>query len=349
MTPRPFVTSVDVAKHAKVSQSAVSRTFTPGASVSKKTREKVLKAAEELGYRPNAIARAMISGRSRLIALMVAYFDNQFYPDVIEQLSRKLQQNGYHVLLFVTEPGLQDEAAQKILEFQVEAIVLASATLSSRLVKECADSGIPVVLLNRYVSSLSASRVVSDNIEGGRLVGEHLVHGGHRRIAFIAGDENSSTSRDREAGFCRGLADLGMSVWDRKVGGYTFEGAAQAARELFSRNERPDAVFCANDHMAFSVIDVIRSEFGLRIPYDVSVVGYDDVPEASWKGYDMTTVAQPSEAMIDATAEILLEQVRKKHVRRRTAIIPAELVIRGTTRSIRNGVELQPVVDALSG
>ncbi len=331
-TSKSPVTSGEVARLAQVSQSAVSRVFTPGASVSEKTREIVLKAASELGYRPNALARAMISGRSRLIAVLVAYLDNQFYPIVLEQLSRRLQDLGYHVLLFMTDPGRQDEVVQKILQYQVEGIVMASATLSSSLAKECARTGIPVVLFNRYVASSPASSVTSDNIEGGRLVAGFLADGGHKRIAFIAGLEDSSTNRDREAGFFKGLAERGVAVWQRAVGGYSFEGAAEAARTLFGGDERPDAVFVANDHMAFSVMDVIRSEFGLRIPEDVSVVGYDDVPEASWKGYDLTTVSQSADAMIGATVSILLEQMENEVVTKRAAVVPAKLVLRGSAR-----------------
>ena len=141
---KPPVTSGEVARLAKVSQSAVSRTFTPGASVSAETRRRVEEAAEELGYRPNALARAMISGRSRLIALLVAYLDNHFYPIVLEQLSRALQDEDYQVLMFMTNPGHQDQVVQKILQYQVEGIVMASATLSSTLARECAKTGIPV-------------------------------------------------------------------------------------------------------------------------------------------------------------------------------------------------------------
>ena len=326
------VTSGDVARLAKVSQSAVSRTFTPGASVSARTREKVLNAAQELGYRPNALARAMISGRSGLIAMLVAYLDNQFYPIVLERLSRALQDKNYHVLLFMTDPGRRDDVVQKILEFQVEGIVMASATLSSGLARECARTGIPVVMLNRYVPSSPASSVTSDNIEGGRLVARFLLDGGHERIAYVAGAEDSSTNRDREAGFYKGLAEAGVTAWGRAVGGYTFEGAAEAARELFSGKERPDAVFVANDHMAFSVMDVLRNELGLRIPEDVSVIGYDDVPEASWLAYDLTSVSQSSETMIENTVAILLEQIEKRVVKRRAAVLPAELIVRSSAR-----------------
>jgi len=326
------ITSGDVARLAQVSQSAVSRALTPGASVSEKTREKVLKAASQLGYRPNALARAMISGRSRLIALLVAYLDNQFYPIVLEHLSRTLQGHGYQVLLFMTDPGKQDEVVQKILQYQVDGIVMASATLSSTLARECANTGIPVVMFNRYVATSPASSVTSDNIEGGRLLGDFLVRGGHERIAFIAGAEDSSTNRDREAGFYQGLAQHGVTVFAHAVGGYSFEGAARAARELMSLKRRPDAIFAANDQMAFSVMDVVRSEFSLRVPQDISIVGYDDVPQSAWKAYDLTTISQSYMEMVEMTAKILIEQIENKIVKKRAAVMPAKLVIRSSSR-----------------
>lgn len=325
-------TSDDVARLAKVSQSAVSRAFTPGASVSEATRQRVLAAAQALSYRPNALARAMISGRSRLVALLVAYLDNGFYPVVLERLSRTLQERGYHVLLFMTEAGDQDQVVQQMLQYRVEGIVMASATLSSSLARECAEAGIPVVLFNRSVPASPASSVTSDNVEGGRLLSRFLARGGHRRIAYVAGQEESSTNRDREAGFHDGLAEHGLAPWARAVGHYTTAGAEAAARELFGRAERPDAVFVANDHMAFVVMDVLREQFRLQVPGDVSVVGYDDVPQAGWGAYRLTTVEQPAGPMIEATASMLIEQIEQRVVRPHAAVLPVRLVVRQSAR-----------------
>lgn len=328
------VTSADVARLARVSQSAVSRTFTRGASVSEETRTKVLAAAKELGYRPNALARSLISGRSGIIGIVVAYLDNQFYPVIIEGLSRVLQEEGYHTLLFMTDPGDQDKVVQEILQYQVEGVVMASAHLSSSMAEECAANGIPVVLFNRYVASTPASSVTSDNLAGGREVGRFFVQSGHKRISFIAGFEQASTNRDREAGFYQGLAEEGMVCHSRAVGAYTSDGAEQAARKLFSNEaNRPDAVFVANDHMAFAVMDVLRNELSLRIPDDVSVIGYDDVPQASWGAYNLTTVEQPAQAMIEATKTILMEQIGAGRVVRKASVIAGSLIFRGTTKS----------------
>ncbi|NKB53100.1 MAG: substrate-binding domain-containing protein [Rhizobiaceae bacterium] len=329
---KPTVTSADVARAAKVSQSAVSRTFTRGASVAQETRRKVLKAADELGYRPNALARSLISGKSGIIGVLVAYLDNQFYPVVIEKLSRSLQAKGYRVLLFMTDQGDQDAVVKDMLQYQVEGVVMASAHLSSQLAQQCADNGIPVVLFNRYIATSPANSVTSDNLDGGRMVADYLIRGGRKRISFIAGFEDSSTNRDREAGFYKGLAEHGAVCYSRGVGAYTQEGAAQAARELFGETKKPDAVFVANDHMAFAVMDVLRNELNLHIPDDVSVVGYDDVPQSAWKAYDLTTVEQPSGPMIDATVDILLEQISNQDVTRKAAVLPARFVERNSAR-----------------
>ncbi len=296
-------------------------------------RERVLRAARQLGYRPNAIARAMISGRSRLIAVLAAYLDNQFYPIVLEQLSRALQERGYHVLLFMTETGRQDEVVQQMMEYQVEGVVMASATLSSSLARECAQTGIPVVLLNRYVANSLASSVTSDNFGGGGLVAKLLVETGHTRIAFIAGQEDSSTNKDREAGFVAGLELEDKKIWARAIGNYTFTGAAQAARFLLQGSEKPDAIFVANDHMAFAVMDVIRNEFTMRIPEDISIIGFDNVPESGWGAYQLTTVEQSSELMVAETAALLVDQIESKSVNHRNVVLPTKLVLRQSCKS----------------
>ncbi|MFK7994246.1 MAG: LacI family DNA-binding transcriptional regulator [Granulosicoccus sp.] len=325
-------TSAQVAELAQVSQSAVSRAFTPGASVAPSTREKVMQAAQELGYRPNAIARSLISGRSRMIGLLAAYLDNQFYPIVVERLGRALQAHGYHTLLFITEDGDSDQQLEKLLSYQVDAVVMLSATLSSALARECRDAAIPVVLFNRDVPDSLSSSVVSDNEAGGRLVGNHLLDTGHKRIAYIAGDEDSSTNRDREAGFTQALADRGQRVYARRVGGYSFDGAVVATEQLMQLADPPDAIFVANDYMAFAVMDTLRIKLGISVPEQVAVVGFDDVPQAGWDAYSLTTVVQPTDQLIEATVSLLLDQLKTGEAVTQRHCLPVTLVKRNSTQ-----------------
>lgn len=330
-------TAHEVARLAQVSQSAVSRVFTPGASVSDATREKVLAAAKRLGYRPNALARSLITRRSRIIALVMSYLENQFYPLVIERLSQKLQKRGYHVLMFISEAGDANDVLSDILQYQVDGIVLASTMLSADLARQCADSGVPIVLFNR-VPDLSVlerhgtSSVTSDNYQGGRLVAELLLARGHRRIAFIAGLENSSTNLERERGFNDGLRKRRARVCARAVGHYDFGKAQRATRELFDVAARPDAVFVANDHMAIAALDVLRLELGLRVPQEVSVVGFDDVPQAAWGSYGLTTVVQDVDNMVAATVDLLREQIDDE-LPPRNVVLPCRIVERRTVRA----------------
>ncbi len=335
------VTSLQVAQRAGVSQSAVSRVFTPGASVSKKTAEKVRQAADDLGYRPNVLARAMVSGKSRIIGLVVAYLENYFYPEALEKLSNALQSQGYHVLVFMASQtaGNVDNVVGEILDYQVDGIVMASVAMSSDVAVRCEQAGVPVVLFNRYEDREGVTSVTSDNFAGGRKVAEYLLAGDHRRIGYIAGWEGASTQRDREAGFVAGLTAAGRSLDARAVGNFKLEQARDAARGMFADpDNRPDAVFVANDHMAFAVMDVIRFELGLRIPQDVSVVGYDDVPPASWLAYNLTTVRQRANLMVDETVKALLTRIGNfDTTRARKITIDGPLIVRGSTRGPAGG------------
>lgn len=327
------ITSVDVAARAGVSQSAVSRVFTPGASVSKKMAERVRKAAEELGYRPNVLARSLITGRSRIIGLVVAYLDNQFYPDALERLSTALQERGYHILIFMasgTGEGV-GKVIDELLDYQVDGIITASVGMSDEIAARCDAAGIPVVLFNRGQEDPRLSQVTSDNLAGARRIAEFFVAGGHERIGHITGWTGSSTGRDREAGFRAGLADAGREPVAVLDGHYRRREAAAAARKMME-TAWPDAIFAGNDHMAFAVMDELRSGLGLRVPEDVSVVGYDDVPLAAWPAYDLTTLRQPSNRMVEATVDLLMERIETPEATPRKLAIGGPLVLRGSAR-----------------
>ncbi len=328
------VTALDVAEQAGVSRSAVSRVFTPGASVSKRTADKVRSAADALGYRPNVLARSLITGRSRIIGLLVAYLENHFYPEAIERLSRSLQQRGYHVLVFMASNSGEeaDEVMKELLDYQVDGIIAASVGMSNDLTMRCEAAGIPIVLFNRAQDDDRLSSVTSDNYHGGHKLAEFLIAGGHKRIAHIAGWEGASTQRDREAGFVAGLERAGHNLCARGVSDFDFEKAKVAARAMFDRPDQPDAVFCANDHMAFAVMDVLRFELGLSVPGDVSVVGYDDVTLAAWPSYDLTTVRQPAGQMAQATVDILLDRLADPETKPRRVALDGPLILRGSAR-----------------
>ncbi|MEM7489050.1 MAG: LacI family DNA-binding transcriptional regulator [Pseudomonadota bacterium] len=332
MTKKP--TSSDVARHAGVSQSAVSRVFTPGASVSPDMAKRVRASAETLGYRPNALARGLITGRSRIIGLVVAYLDNPFYPDAIEKLSNALQACDHHLLIFTTgKQGIDtDRVVQDLMDYQVDGLILASITITAELTKRCADARIPLVLFNRGLPGSGLSAVTSGNETGGRRIAEFLVAGGHRRIAHISGFDGAQTARDRLAGFRAGLAAAELPLHGLAAGEFSRAAACEAARSLMDRPDPPDAIFVANDHMALAVMDTLRHDLGVDVPGEVSVVGYDDVPMAAWPAYDLTTLRQPTRRMVEATVTQLMAQIEGPVTPTRRLEIDGPLVVRSSAR-----------------
>lgn len=327
------ITSLQVAQRAGVSQSAVSRVFTPGASASAKTVEKVRKAAQELGYRPNMMARAMITGKSRIIGLVVAYLDNQFYPLALQLLSNALQEKGYHILVFTApnSQGAAEEVMQELLDYQVDGIITASVGMTNDLTQRCAAAGIPVVMFNRGQEGADVSSVTSANKNGGAAVADFLLSCGHKNIGHISGWSGSSTGRDRQAGFSKTLARHGITpqIID---GMFNRETAAAAAQAMMESATPPDAIFVGNDHMAFAVLDTLRHEMGLSVPGDVAIVGYDDVPLAAWPAYNLTTMRQPVNRMVEATVDTLLTRIEDPTTPTQRIEIESPLIQRGTTK-----------------
>ncbi len=318
---------------AGVSQAAVSRVFTPGASVSDEMRRKVMAAAKQLGYRPNAIARSLSQQSSRIIGLVMIRFWNPFYTRLLEEFTSHLQARGYWVLLLnVADDSDLEQAVPAALQYQVDGLIITSATLSSSLAEECLRVGTPVVLFNRYGLNSQVNAICCDNLAGGRMVADALASAGHTRLAYIAGEAGSSTNRDREQGFTDRLAERGLSITGRERGDYSYEAGHAAARRLLSSSPRPDAIFCANDLMAMAAVDVARADFGLRLPQDLSVVGFDDIEMASWPKYGLTTVRQPIERMVDATIEVLLQAIHQPQTERVVRFMSPSLIVRHTAR-----------------
>ena len=330
---RAVVNATDVARLAGVSQSAVSRTFTEGASVSEKTRLKVMEAATSLGYRPNLLARSLIKGKSKIVGLALGNLENEFFPLALGAISKSLSKAGRRVLVFTADPNAEvDPQIDELLNYRIDALVLLSTSLSSALAQRCQDAGIPVIFFNRTAPvSGDICSVTGDNVQGAQAIGRHMIDCGYRNIAFMAGFIDSSTSHDREHAFTRFLTSKGLPAPMREVGHFTREGAIIAARKLLSREDTPDAIFCANDHMAIATIDVARYEFGLEIGKDIGIVGFDDVPMASWSGYQLTTYSQPIEPMAAKVTDYILAHVKITKAEKNT-IIPGELVIRKSTR-----------------
>jgi DNA-binding LacI/PurR family transcriptional regulator len=342
------ITSRDVAAKAGVSQSAVSRCFTQGASIADATRERVMQAAAELGYRPNVHARNLITGRSRMVGVVLAHLDNLFYPRFLQLLTERLQTLNMQVLLFVADGNDQAELMSQLLNYRVDGIVLAATTLNAELAKACTDAGIPVVLFNRVPSHAldrAFHSVQTHQEESMRRMTHLLIEAGHQRIAYLAGSLATSTNQARESGCRQALKEAGQSLYAYGVGDYLESTAIAVVRQWYGTpgqtkplSKCPDAIVVADDRMALAVMDTLRHELGIQIPQQVSVVGFDDVPQAAWPAYELTTCAQPLPDMIEVVVELLTQQLqqdpppRKAGALGRAVVLPAPLQIRGSAR-----------------
>ena len=308
------VTSYDVARHAGVSQSAVSRCFKDGASVSKKMRERVMKSVEELGYQPNAIARGLITRRSNMVAVIVSNLN--FYPEVLSELSARFTERGVHVLLFTLDHESDiGHTLGQIWQYQVDGVV-AAAHLEEDQIEQFANRSIPLVFYNRAYQDLPVCSVCCDQRDGERTLVNLLAESGrHSSFAIVSGPSDSVVSAQRTEGATERLEELGHSDITLVPGDYTYESGRRAVRQILEdRGAMPDAIICANDMMAMGCMDQLRHTMGLDVPGDVSVAGFDGVRAASWSSFDLATVTQPVESMAEAAVTMLLERVENPDV-----------------------------------
>ncbi|MBC2774569.1 LacI family DNA-binding transcriptional regulator [Rhizobium sp. AQ_MP] len=328
-------TSFDVAALAGVSQSAVSRAFTPGSSIKETTRQKILEAARKLNYVPNSIASSLTTNRSNMVALILGNLHNPFYVHVLESFSFDLQRIGRQALTFALGDGIStDDAIMKVLQYQVEAVILTSAQLSTRMVNLCQDRGIPVALFNRYIPYSGAYGVRCDNVGGGRMIAEAFLAAGAKTFMMITGDPTGTTSQDRVRGFTERLLEEGIRR-DQIVeyaGGSTYEGGGAAIdRHVSSGRAMPDAIFGIADIMAMGAMDTLRLRYGQRVPEDVMVAGFDGIPESGRPPYQLTTVCQPLNAMVTETIKLLqLEKSEKEFLPSQDLAFPGEMMWRST-------------------
>lgn len=326
------VTARDLARALGVSQSSVSRAFSRHASISPALRARVMAAAAAYGYQPNVIARSLSTRRSGIVGIVMATMTNPFYPEVLEQLTKALQQVGLQTLLFHVPPGQEvDSELPLLLQYQVDAVVIASATITSAMAREWTATGRPAVLFNRTVPDAGATTVCCDNAAGARAIADHLLARGCRRLAYVAGKPDTSTNVERENGFRARLRERGMEL-HAAAGAQEYSYVAGHEAGVAVARTRPDAVFFANDVMALGGMDALRHVCGLRVPEDVAVVGFDDIPMANWPSYQLTTVQQPLGRMVEATVGFLTERLERDTVEARVHVFPGTLIERASTR-----------------
>lgn len=302
------VTAIDVAKLAGVSQSTVSRVFGSGANVSKDNYNRVMIAANQLGYRPNAIARGLITQKTNMIGIVMRDIKNPFYPEVLELFSQKLSKKGYH-LIFISAKNeeINEDQLHLLLDYKVDGVIITDAIPTSEAIQPFIHSDVPVVLFNRYIDTLACSSVCCNNYQAGFDIARYLSSKGFKELAIISGPMETSTANDRQRGLKDCIQKLDVTITCEMQGNYTYEGGYQSTTELLKQN-KPEVIICGNDIMAFGALDALRHK-GYRIPEDVSVIGFDNVSMANWPAYELTTWAQPMDEMVQASVELLCNEI----------------------------------------
>jgi DNA-binding LacI/PurR family transcriptional regulator len=307
------VTSYDVASAAGVSQSAVSRCFKPGASVSKATYARVMQAASDLDYIPNAAARSLNTRRSNLVALIVSERVTLHNPELLAELSRQFALRGLHILLF-SQPGDgdQSDAADPLAEIwqhQVDGVVVA-ARLTDQQVSEFERRKLPFLLFNRYLRDKNVNAIVCDQLGAARNMVARLAAAGHRRFAMIGGPPQSALAQERQRGVAERLAELGLAAPLLVVGNHDYASGVRGLHEIVQRlGGIPDAIICSNDEMAIGCLDAARNELKIDVPGQLSVTGFDGIAPASWLSHNLTTLRQPVKQMAQASAELLIGMI----------------------------------------
>ncbi len=330
------VTALDVAKHAGVSRSAVSRTFTPGASVSASTREKVMKAADELGYRVNQLARSLINKRSDLVGIVAANMDNPFRAQQVEHMARELVEQNFRPILL---PAEGEENPSRVigmlLEYNVSGVIVTSDTPPQSICQECVSLGVPMVLINKGEIDASVDRVLLDNETSGRIAARHLYDKGCRQLASIGSDKPSYSLSVRVKSFQAACKELGMNTpghFSAPISDYN--GGFTAAEAMLRDMPDVDGAFCITDYMALGSLDYFRLKSDRKVPDDLKVIGCDDILQASWAGYDLTTIRQDTRLLAKQVVGALTARFKNPLAPPDIRMVDVSVVERATTKTL---------------
>jgi DNA-binding LacI/PurR family transcriptional regulator len=321
-----------ISELAGVSKSTVSRALADDKGIAPKTKRRIFSIAERLGYMPNAMARGLTTQRSGVIGFVSSRLDHYFYQEAFEQLGQVAAEHRKQIMLFQIPDGsdLRD-VVPTMAQYRLDGCIIIAATpVSPEALAVCQRYRMPVVLLNRVISGAQASSVLCDHVSATQEIAELLLEAGHKRLALLAGRSNNVVSRDREVGFMLGLKAAERELFARIEGRSEFEPAFAAVKELISSRAVPDAIFAVNDIMAYGAIDALR-QARLRVPSDVSVVGFDNGRAGAWPAYDLTTYSQPIEQMFRRAIE-MIEARAVRDMQTEAVYIRGELVIRGSAR-----------------
>ncbi len=327
-------TSQDVAALAGVSQATVSRAFTPGASISLRTREKIESAAEKLGYKPNIIARSLSKRQSRLIGLLFADWTHPKAADLLKRITEVLTEHGYKVIVQSASSGRDAHAVMlDFLQYQVDGVIVFSAALSPETSSEYARNHVPIVILNRPRVAQTTSSVSVDGTGIGQQIATALLARPYRRLTLISANQDSPiVNRMMDAIVSSTAARPDVQILSRLTGIDGYEAGKQAINSIWQdKSTTPDAIICTSDNTALGILAGCREHLNIHVPAELAIVGLGDVTVAAWKDHNLSTVRIPHDEMVNKSVELLLERIQDPSLPAQMLEYQAQFIARGTT------------------
>ncbi len=333
------VTIKDIARKTGVSYATVSRALNGRSGVKEDTRALVLEEARKMGYQPNAIARGLVLRHTHTLALVIPDITNPYFPEIARGVEDAASLLGYSVFLCNTNWDAEKEKLyiKTLLEKRVDGIILHPAYNVGD--DHFNDFQIPVVLLNKIPSVVEYSSIEVDNVRGGFLATKHLIDGGYKKIAFIGGSESSPSNAERKEGYKLALNKYNIPIDESLImsGKFKSESGYDNMKKLIDSDNTPDAVFGGNDVIALGVLHCAQ-EHGLKVPEDIGIIGFDDIPYANLPQIQLTTIEQPKYQMGKYAIELLMKSFKDGPEREvKKIILEPKLRARKTTREIPNG------------
>jgi DNA-binding LacI/PurR family transcriptional regulator len=325
------VTAEDVARRAGVSRSAVSRTFTPGAHVAPEKRQLILSVADQLGYRPNALAAGLNSRSSNLVAIVTGNLSNHYDSVVTGQLIERLNKIGkWAVVVGMTSENISASDILDVLAYPLDAMVVRAGSVDEETAAKCIKLNVPLVISGRILHMDGVDSLGCDNAAGTKLAVDALLDRGRRKIAYIGGGRQLASEQERCAGFVNALADAGVDPFAMEWSDFSFQGGYDTAARLFAGSDRPDALFCCNDAMALGALNLVRDVLGLKVPEDVAIIGFDDIAMASWPCFNLTTIRNSIDETVDEIMRLLESRLADPARPAEIVRMHPRLILRGT-------------------
>lgn len=328
---RKRATAKDVALKVGVSRSAVSRAFTPGAKINKSKRDKILSVASEIGYRPNAMARSLIKQHSELVAIVSGNMGNIYDNYFLEHLEHRLQLDGKWSLLVRCK---KDEniarTLAEALSYPVQAVIVRAGSVDQTIIDQCRLLNVPLIFSGYGGEINGADSIWCDSAAGAHLAVEKLVKRGCTNIAYIGGKAGITSEEARRKGFQDSMKTFGLDSHSICNGDFDFESGYEQGLVVLQKTERPDGIFCVNDAVALGVLNAAKYKFRLDVPDQLAVVGFDDIPMASWPMFDLSTVTNPIDVMAEAILDTLNLRLKKPDTPDMSVIVKPDFVVRGS-------------------